>query len=88
MTIFLFCSYPSDEGCIFGFVDIGWRSVFEAFMPPAYDLILLDKGQCQIETVEVKDAVDAWRHGRERYPRTIRAVVCKDASAAQIVNSR
>ena len=57
-------------------------------MPPAYDLILLDKGQCQIETVEVKDAVDAWRHGRERYPRTIRAVVCKDASAAQIVNSR
>ena len=57
-------------------------------MPPAYDLILLDQGQFQIETVQVKNAADAWRLGRKRYPRTIRGVVCQDDSAARIVNPR
>jgi len=57
-------------------------------MPPAYDLILLDQGQFQIETVQVKNAADAWRLGRKRYPRTIRGVVCQDGSAARIVNTR
>jgi len=57
-------------------------------MPPAYDLILLDQGHFQIQTVQVKDATDAWRLGRERYPRTIRGVVCQDDPAARIVNPR
>ena len=57
-------------------------------MPPAYDLILLDRGQFQIETVQVNDAADAWRLGRERYPRTIRGVVCQDCSAALLGNPR
>ena len=57
-------------------------------MPPAYDLILLDHGQFQIETVEVKDASDAWRLGRDLYPDVIRGVVCQDASAARIVKPR
>ena len=57
-------------------------------MPPAYDLILLDQGRFQIETVRVKDAADAWRLGRARYPHTIRGVVCQDTSAARIVKPR
>jgi len=52
-------------------------------MLPAYDLILVDRGQFQIETVYVKDAAAAWRLGRDRYPRSIRGVVCQDAFAAQ-----
>ena len=57
-------------------------------MPPVYDLILLDQGQFQTETVQGKDAADAWRLGRERYLCTIRGVVCLDDSAACIVNPR
>ena len=57
-------------------------------MPPAYDLIIVDQGQFQIETVQVNNAADAWRLGRERYPITIRGVVCQDSSAARIDNSR
>ena len=51
-------------------------------MPPAYDLILQRQGEWQTETVQVKDAAQAWRLGRERYPNCIRAVVCRDGSAA------
>ena len=57
-------------------------------MPPAYDLIIVDQEQFQIETVQVNNAADAWRLGRERYPSTIRGVVCQDSSAARIANSR
>ena len=57
-------------------------------MPPAYDLILLDLGQFQIETVELKDASDAWRLGCERYPLNICGVVCQDPSAASTGNPR
>ena len=51
-------------------------------MPPAYDLILERQGEWQTETVQVNDAAQAWRLGRERYPDCIRAVVCRDGSAA------
>ena len=57
-------------------------------MPPAYDLIIVDQGQFQIETVQVNNAADAWRLGRERYPSKICGVVCQESSAARIVNSR
>ena len=57
-------------------------------MPPAYDLILLDQSRFQIKTVQVKDAADAWRLGRDLYPDVIRGVVCQDASAARIVKPR
>ena len=57
-------------------------------MPPAYDLIIVDQGKFQIETVQVNNAADAWRLGRERYPSTIRGVVFQDSSAARIDNSR
>ena len=57
-------------------------------MPPAYDLIIVDQEQFQIETVQVNNAADAWRLGRERYPSKICGVVCQESSAARIVNSR
>ena len=37
-------------------------------MSPLYDLILQRKGELQTETVQVVDAAQAWRLGRERYP--------------------
>ena len=37
-------------------------------MSPLYDLILQRKGELQTETVQVADAAQAWRLGRERYP--------------------
>ena len=77
-----------DEGCGIAFGGSEWKRVFGAFMPPTYDLILLDHGQFQIETVEVKDASDAWRLGRERYPLNICGVVCQDPSAASTGNPR
>ena len=48
-------------------------------MSPLYDLILQRQGEWQTETVQVEDAAQAWRLGRERYPDCIRAVVCRDA---------
>ena len=36
-------------------------------MFPLYDLILQRKGELQTETVQVVDAAQAWRLGRERY---------------------
>ena len=43
-------------------------------MSPLYDLILQRKGELQTETVQVVDAAQAWRLGRERYPHCIRSV--------------
>ena len=48
-------------------------------MSPLYDLILQCKGELQTETVQVADAAQAWRLGRERYPHCFRGVVCWDA---------
>ena len=48
-------------------------------MSPLYDLILQRKGELQTETVQVTDAAQAWRLGRERYPHCIRGVVRRDA---------
>lgn len=47
-------------------------------MSSLYDLILQRKGELQTETVQVVDAAQAWRLGRERYPHCIRAVVRRD----------
>ena len=47
-------------------------------MPPAYDLILERDGQLITHTVQVEDAFEAWRLARERYPTSIRGVVCCD----------
>ena len=52
-------------------------------MPPAYDLILQRHGALQTETVQVGDAAEALRLGRERYPDSIRGVVCRDNPAAE-----
>ena len=41
-------------------------------MSPLYDLILQRKGELHTETVQVADAAQAWRLGRERYPHCIR----------------
>ena len=48
-------------------------------MSPLYDLILQRKGELHTETVQVADAAQAWRLGRERYPHCIRGVVRRDA---------
>ena len=48
-------------------------------MSPLYDLILQRKGELYTETVQVADAAQAWRLGRERYPHCIRGVVRRDA---------
>ena len=44
-------------------------------MSPLDELILQCKGMLQNETVQVADAAQAWRLGRERYPHCIRGVV-------------
>ena len=44
-----------------------------------YVLILQRKGELQTETMQVVDAAQAWRLGRERYPHCIRGVVRRDA---------
>ena len=44
-------------------------------MSPLYDLILQHRGELQTETVQVVDAAQAWRLGRDRYPHCIRGVV-------------
>ena len=43
-------------------------------MSPLNDLILQRKGELHTETVQVADAAQAWRLGRERYPHCIRGV--------------
>ena len=48
-------------------------------MPPLYDLILERQSELQTELVQVADAAQAWRLGRERYPHCIRGVVRRDA---------
>lgn len=50
-------------------------------MAPAFDLILQRHGALHTETVQVSDAAEAWRLGHERYPHSIRAVVCRDDTA-------
>ena len=52
-------------------------------MSPAYDLILRRLGGLITRTVHVPDAAEAWRLARERYPASIRAVVCQDPAAAE-----
>ncbi|QNI67239.1 hypothetical protein [Synechococcus sp. BMK-MC-1] len=47
-------------------------------MSPAYDLILERDGQLTTHTVEVADALEAWRLARARYPSRIRGVVWRD----------
>jgi len=47
-------------------------------MAPTYDLILERDGQLTTHTVEVADALEAWRLARMRYPSRIRGVVCRD----------
>ena len=48
-------------------------------MSPLYDLILQRNGELHTELVQVADADQAWRLGRERYPHCIRGVVRRDA---------
>ena len=67
------------EGC-----GIHWRVAEQGGAPlvcmsPLYDLILQRKDELQTETVQVADAAQAWRLGRERYPHCIRGVVRRDA---------
>ena len=52
-------------------------------MSPLHDLILQRKGELQTETVQVADAAQAWRLGRDRYPHCIRGVVRRDGPAAE-----
>ena len=52
-------------------------------MSPLYDLILQRKDELFTETVQVADAAQAWRLGRDRYPHCIRGVVRRDGSAAE-----
>ena len=47
-------------------------------MSPAYDLILESNGRLITHTVEVADALEAWRLARARYPARIRGVVWRD----------
>ena len=54
-------------------------------MPPAYDLIYLRQGELRTETIEVPDAAEARRLGREKYPDCIRGVVCHERTAASPV---
>ena len=51
-------------------------------MPPSYDLIYQSQGKLKIETVEVSDAAEARRLGREKYPDCICGVVCHEKASA------
>ena len=51
-------------------------------MPPAYDLIFLRDGEIQTKTVQVNDAEEAWRLGRELFPDCMRGVVCHEQAPA------
>ena len=48
-------------------------------MAPAYDLILERDGQLTTHTVQVADALEAWRLARACYPARIRGVVWCDS---------
>ena len=58
-----------------------------AVMPPSYDLILMKKGRLHIKTVQVSNADEAWRLGRELHPNCIRGVVRHERSEAQSAES-
>ena len=51
-------------------------------MPPSFDLIYQSQGKLKTETVEVSDAAEARRFGREKYPDCIRGVVCHEQVSA------
>ena len=51
-------------------------------MPPAFDLIYLSDGEIQTKTVQVADAEEAWRLGREQFPDCICGVVCHEQASA------
>ncbi len=63
-----------------GFLRFGLNGVacVGASMPPSYDLIYWSDGEIQTKTVQVADAEEAWRLGREKYPDGIRGVVCHE----------
>ena len=50
-------------------------------MSPLYNLILQRKRELQPETVQVVDAVQAWRLECERYPHCLRGVLRRDAGS-------
>ena len=52
-------------------------------MSTAYDLIVQRKGALHAQTVQVRNAAEALRLGRERFPGRIRGVVCRDAQPAE-----
>ena len=70
------------------FVVLNKRASTEQSSPPAHDLILLNQGKLQIETVHVQDVSEAWQLGRELHPHSIRGVVCRDGSGAVQVKRR
>ena len=47
-------------------------------MSPLYELSFQRKGELQTETVQVVDAAQVWRLGRERYPPCISVVLRRD----------
>ena len=53
-------------------------------MSPLYGLIVQYKGELQTETVQVVDAAQAWRLGRELYPHCIRGVVRWDGGPSSL----
>ena len=57
-------------------------------MAPAYDLILERDGQLTTHTVEVADALEAWRLARARYPARIRGVVWRDPQQVHLDHPR
>ena len=57
-------------------------------MTPAYDLILECDGGLHTETLQSADADEARRVGRVRYPNSIRAVVVRDGSEAELKEHR
>ncbi|EAR18400.1 hypothetical protein ACLM44_01135 [Synechococcus sp. W2B2] len=57
-------------------------------MSPAYDLILESNGRLITHTVEVADALEAWRLARARYPARIRGVVWRDPQQVHLDHPR
>ena len=69
---------PPTEGCGIHFLVAEHKSAPPVVMSFVYDLIPQRKAELQPETVQVVDAAQAWRLGRERYPRYIPGVVRRD----------